>query len=258
MRPALLALCLSLVGCDATIPLSRFQSMKLDLTLPFLDGFDLAPGRPLSARVELPAGSYPDCELQADAKGTWNGVVMEKFAGQRQGTSGSCSIVHGSCNSGSEWCEPPTFELSSAANGPGDIILEDSTARIEARFPGLQVPRTATRLSPSGTIHPGDRVEFRLEPPADEHFELLMGFRRTYDEGSETIAFVNVQVGRIGGELRLTGSAPSVDAFPLQLVEGELVILSRVVVPVERCDGVASCTAESGLYLRFPGARLAP
>jgi hypothetical protein len=144
-------------------------------------------------------------------------------------------------------CDPPMFFDRLGEQAPEDIpssqvVMADGSATFHMEVARLYAERTVALRSPArAELYPGDHVEMELVLPTE----------------GETITRVFAQHMSPDGYRRepvrftLSGRSIQVD-IPTTVADGTLQVGGTVGLPIERCDGVVSCSASTTASISVP------
>lgn len=190
-------------------------------------------------RVEVDFGRRPpDCvELGADLRGTANGQPMLIVDHGHHLYEEPSTGYDGSPSPGFDLCIPPRFEAPNHGGGTAlDIVIEDDSWRIHARFDDLFATRAITQLVPS-VVRAGDWVELVWSPASDR---LPSMFVMVWEDPTGLSPLLDAANTIVDG--KITVEAPD-SATPKAL---DLVVsnwASAISSGASVCEGVAGCDA---------------
>jgi hypothetical protein len=224
----LLSVCL-LAACEPGNSLKSFSGRHLRAVVLPPSGTDSRTQVVFKAELVLKEPESGCLQLHPGVEATLDGIPLKV-------TPGVALTRDGPCSDPELW---PTFinrvDAALFLGEPRNAVLEirDGGDRIVVEYRNLFARHTFQQLSPAPTVKPGEEVFLPWDPPTDD---LTLVTSASLD----TVGVVPVRPEE--GGVRLT--------IPPGFPEGPVQVSTRAsVIPAERCEGVALCTATSLLFV---------
>ncbi|MFL5345769.1 MAG: hypothetical protein ACJ8AT_13335 [Hyalangium sp.] len=222
MRPFSFLLCVTLLaGCERGNDLHRYSGRVLRVGITNSSGGFLAT----LVRNKPESGCL---QLHPEVTATFDGIPLQVFPG-------APIIDPDLCNSPDS---PPAFtgrldpQLFLGAPRNGVMEIRDGDESIIAEFRNFFGRHTFAQLNPPPSVKPGEELFLPWDPPTDD----LSVIEKV------TLLETDVPARPEAGGVRFT--------IPSDTPTGRVKVIVRGSdIPVERCEGVAGCTADSLLIL---------